>query len=214
MRTPRVVVTGFSSFPGAHRNPTEALVHGLDPGRLSRRFGVELAAEVMPTEYDAVARRLTRLWTDFAPDAALHLGLHGRAATVRIETRASNHMSPVRPDAAGVRPQAPAIAGQGPAIRRTSLPVSRMAAAMDRRRIPVRLSSDAGGYLCNFAIYLSLGMASRGALAGFVHLPWPAEARVRGAPAGRPPWSVLEVAVEEAIRVAAIAARAAMREKV
>jgi pyroglutamyl-peptidase len=207
MTPPKLLVTGFSSFPGARRNPTEALVAGLDVVRLAERLGVELAVTVLPTEYVAVADLLPRLWEELRPDAVIHFGLHGRAATIRIEMRANNHMSPVRPDAARQRPVHPAIARDGPPVRRATLPVWPMVAALHRRGIAARLSPDAGSYLCNYASYLSLGLAPKGALAGFVHLPWPAEITARHAPSRRPAWAALAVAVEEMIRAVAISAR-------
>lgn len=207
MRRPRLLVTGFSAFPGARVNPTALLAAGLDVDRLARRFDIELATAVLPTEYAAVKELLPRMWAELGPSAAIHLGLHGRAATVRIETRAKNHMSPVRPDAARARPDRSEIDPSGPAIRRSTLPVVPILAAMRRRGVPARLSHNAGSYLCNFASYLSLTLAGPGAIAGFIHLPWPAETQAPRAPAERPGWAVLEAAVEEAIRSAAVAAR-------
>lgn len=207
MSRPRLVATGFSAFPGARRNPTGTLVAGLDVGRIADRLGIEFAVTVLPTEYAAVGDLLPRLWAELRPDAVIHFGLHGRAATVRIETRAANHMSPVRPDAAGVRPARPQIESRGPAVRRATLPVAAILAGLRRRGIRARLSSDAGGYLCNYASYLSLGLAPESARTGFVHLPWPREISARNAPAGRPGWAELAIAVEETIRVVAVAAR-------
>jgi pyroglutamyl-peptidase len=213
MRSPRLLVTGFSGFPGAPRNPTEALIAGLDVDRLARRLDVEIGAAVLSTEFAAAGALVVRLWHEVAPDAVIHFGLHGRARAVHVETRAKNHMTPVRPDAAGRRPGWPAIERQGPAIRHATLPVHRIVAALGRRAVPARLSTDAGSYLCNYATYLSLGLAPRGALTGFVHLPWPGEVRAPRAPGGRPDWARLEIAIEEAIRVTAVAARANRRRR-
>ena len=206
MSRPRILVTGFSSFPGARRNPTEALMNGLDVVRLAGRFDIELAASVLPTEYEAAAELVPALWKEIEPDAVIHFGLHGRAGMVRIERRAKNHVSPVRPDAAGYRPEWPEIDPAGPAIRRATLPVDVLTAALHARGVPARPSHDAGSYLCNFASYLSLGLAGN-AITGFVHLPWPLEVPAPHAPPDRPAWAQLRLAVEETVRVVAIAAR-------
>jgi len=213
MAKPRLLVTGFSAFPGAPRNPTETLIDALDVSRLARRLDIDLAAAVLPTEYDAVSQILPRLWNDIRPDAVIHFGLHGRAGQVRVEMRGTNYMRPVPPDAARRHPGRIAIEPGGPMHRRASLPVDRIRSATRRAGVPARLSHDAGGYLCNYALWLSLGLAEgRGesgpAIAGFVHLPWPAEERAPRAPAVRPSWGGLAVAMETAIEVTAVAARA------
>lgn len=210
---PRILVTGFSAFPGAPRNPTEALIAALDVKRLARRLNIELAATVLPTEYEAVAELLPKLWTELKPDAVVHFGLHGRTGKVRVETRAANHTSPIRPDAAGRFPRRATIEPEGPPHRPVTLPAVRLKVAIERAGVPAVLSPDAGGYLCNYATFLSLALAGERAangrrpLAGFVHLPWPAEVPARRAPAGRPGWAALARAVETAIAVSASGVR-------
>ncbi len=208
-QAPRVLVTGFRPFPGAPTNPSEELVRALRVGELSRRHGIELVTQILPVEYAAVAEALPRLWRDLQPAAVLHVGLHGRARIPRVELRGKNHMSPVAPDAAGQLPRRPAIEPGGPAIRASSLPAPRIVAAIHARGARARTSHDAGGYLCNFATYLSLGLAPKGAIAGFLHVPWPAEetGRARRAPAGRPGRAELMVALEAAIGAVALGLR-------
>lgn len=207
----RILATGFSAFPGARSNPSEALVRGLDVDALSRRLGIGLATAILPTEYAAVRQMLPRLWADLDPDAVIHFGLAGRAAAIRLEAFGRNASAPFRPDAAGSLPGGRLIEAGGPAVRRATLPVARLRAALDRHGIPAAISVDAGGYLCNFATYLSLSIADRRPapkpLAGFVHLPWPAEERVPRAPSGRPGWAQLALAVEIAVAVTALATR-------
>lgn len=212
MAKPRLLVTGFSSFPGAPRNPTEVLVTALDVKRMARRFDIDLAATILPTEYAAVSDLLPWLWKDVQPDAAIHFGLHGRARTVRIETRAANHATPVRPDAAGKRLATLVIEPRGPLYRRTTLPAEKIVVVLRRAGIPATLSADAGGYLCNYATWVSLMAAGgkkgrAGGLAGFVHVPWPAEERAPNAPTGRPGWGALALAMETVVAAGAQAVR-------
>jgi len=207
MARPRLLVTGFSAFPGAHRNPTEVLVNALDVGRLARRFDIDLAAAILPTEYGAVSALIPTLWDDVKPDAAIHFGLHGRARTVGIETRAANHATPTKPDAAGFVPDRTSIEPGGPFHRRVTLPTERLVVALNRAGVPATLSPDAGGYLCNYATWLSLRQAQGRGLAGFVHLPWPAQVRAPRAPSGRPGWGALARAMEVAIATGALAVR-------
>ncbi len=212
MAGPRILLTGFSSFPGAPRNPTEELIDALDVMRLARRLHIDLAATVLPTEYAAVAEIVPQLWKELKPDAAIHLGLHGRARTVRVETKAANVAAPFRPDAAGFMPDRPTIERDGPAYRNVTLPAVPLVVALNRAGVPARASPDAGGYLCNYATWVSLACAAgrKGrpkGLAGFVHVPWPAEVSAPRARSGRPGWTALSLAVETAVAVGARAAR-------
>jgi len=212
MAKPRLLVTGFSAFPGAPRNPTEVLISSLEIGRLARRLDIDLAATILPVEYKAVSKLLPKLWKDIKPDAVVHFGLHGEAKTVRIETRAANYRTPIKPDAAGVTPKRTAIEAGGPDFRRVTLPTERLVVALGRAGVPARTSIDAGGYLCNFATWTSLVSATskKGrvkGLSGFVHVPWPGEVSAPNAPSGRPGWATLSQAVETAIAVTAHAAR-------
>lgn len=211
MTRPRILVTGFSAFPGARRNPSEALVAGLDVDGLARRCGIDLAAAVLPTEYAAVADMLPRLWADVRPDAVIHFGLAGRAGRVRVEAFGRNRAAPARPDAARRLPAARTIEPGAPPLRRATLPAARIVAALRRQGIRAAVSPDAGDYLCNFATFLSLGIAEaaggRRPAAGFVHLPWPREERAPRAPAARPGWADLARTVETAVAVTALAVR-------
>ncbi len=82
------------------------------------------------------------------------------------------------------------------------------------RGVPVLQSHDAGRYVCNFACYLSLENAPPQAMAGFIHLPWPSEVRAPRAPANRPSWAMLGRAVDEAVKVTCVVARARQRAAV
>lgn len=183
-----VLVTGFGPFPGTRSNPSEALVRALgkDRPRLAR-LGIRLELEILPVAYAEVASRLEALTQKFRPDAVLHLGLAARRKTVSIETRAMNRLSLLRPDARG------ATAGQlriYPGARqhlRSTFPAVEIATAFRRAGIACRLSCNAGKYICNETLYLSL---ARGASrqVGFIHVPHVApHSRRRTLTAGRRP---------------------------
>lgn len=176
-------------------------MRALRPDAIARRHGVELRTAILPVSYAAVAESLPALWQDVRPDAVLHVGLHGRARIPHVEMRGKNHRSPLAPDVAGMLPRHPAIERGGPPIRIASLPAVPIVAAIRARGGRARASHDAGAYLCNFATYVSLGLAPKGALAGFLHVPWPAEekGRARRAPAGRPAMAELAEALDATI---------------
>jgi pyroglutamyl-peptidase len=107
-------------------------------------------------------------------------GLAARTKFIRIETRARNALA-LLPDASGKVLRRGTIAPGGPLDRRMPAPQHRLLAAARTAHVPVRLSRDAGRYLCN---YLCWRASESGGpkLAAFVHVPLvkrPLSARVR-----------------------------------
>jgi pyroglutamyl-peptidase len=172
MSRPRILVTGFTPFPGAPVNPTERLIQSLraHPQWLEK-LG-EIALEVLPVEYASVPALLEAAGRDFAPDIAVHFGLSARASGFTLERLARNANAVARVDNAGALPP-PAIF-DGEADLPSTLPLEAMAAALEGQGLPVAWSDDAGGYLCNYTFYLACSPRFAGyspAMAGFIHVP-------------------------------------------
>jgi pyroglutamyl-peptidase len=158
----RVLVTGFGSFPGARDNPTALLVHALGGHRARlARLGVELETDVLPVNYAEVARKLEELDETLKPDAILHFGLAPRRKFFSIETRALNRLSLVHCDASGARAGRLAIIPGAPHVAKSTFPYRQIEAAFRREGLRGRLSANAGDYVCNETLYLSLAR-SRG----------------------------------------------------
>jgi len=170
---PRVLITGFSVFPGAPVNPTEALVARLKkkPPALPGMAGFR--AELLAVEYGSVGARLEEIAAAFAPDIAIHFGLALECTGFRLERLARNGIYASRADNAGVLPEQGCImdgAGDLP----STLPLEAIAARLGAVGLPVSWSDDAGGYLCNYLFYLSCGPACPSfapRMSGFVHVP-------------------------------------------
>ncbi len=168
----RVLITGFSPFPGAPANPTAALATRL--ARAGQRRGIDCIAHVFATTYAAVDRELPRLIATHRPDAILMLGLAARRRHVSIELIARNRMSVWFPDAGGVVPARAAIAAGASAARRGRAEFSRLLAAARATRVRTLPSRDAGNYLCNYVYWRALEAAGSPAgprRAVFVHVP-------------------------------------------
>jgi len=165
-----ILVTGFGPFPGAPINPTETLVASLARMRLPRAM---LVTHVFPTRYDAVDRELPRLLGRHEPDALLMFGLAAQTPHLRIETWASNALSPQQ-DAGGTVPPLRSIApGRAARLRLPTLG-GKLVAAARRARVPAAISEDAGDYLCNYLCWQAATAArqDRGPrFAAFVHVP-------------------------------------------
>jgi pyroglutamyl-peptidase len=163
-------MTAFGAFPGAPRNPTLAIVRQLAERHRRRlsRLGIELVLASLPVDYARVDTALLGPLSSGA-DVVVHLGLAGGRKTVSVEARALNKRSILRPDATRRRALSRDLE-PGPFERRARWPAQRLAAAMSAH-VLTRLSRDAGDYLCNQTLWLTLGHHS--GLAGFVHVPHP-----------------------------------------
>lgn len=167
----RVLLTGFGAFPGAPANPTERIVQ-----RIARRHArhrlrrdIDLHTAILPVVYAGTGRRIRRLLDEHRPDIVIHLGLAARRRELSVETRARNRLSIVHPDAEGRLSGSHAVLPGRPAQRRSRWPAARLVNVMRRTGAPSRASIDAGDYLCNQALFLSLEMHD--GPCGFVHVP-------------------------------------------
>jgi pyroglutamyl-peptidase len=171
-----ILLTGFGPFPGAPRNASSALIENLALLAGSRLPGYVVHAETLPTEWQAGPARLAELLEELDPVIALHFGVSHRARGFVVETRARNTRQDIF-DACGASPEALVVAEGGPDEMAATLPAGLIVERLRRRSIPVQLSRDAGGYLCNAVLYHSLAEArSRGSRGvgprrGFIHIP-------------------------------------------
>jgi pyroglutamyl-peptidase len=180
----RILVTGFGSFPGVHDNPTALLIAALGKQRARlARLGIALERAVLPVDYAGAARKLEELNQTLKPDAILHFGLASRRKAFSIETRALNRLSLLRCDASGARASRRAILPGAPHAARSTFPARQIEAELRLAGVRARLSANAGSYICNETLYLSLAR-SHARSVGFIHVPRLARAD-RPAGAGR-----------------------------
>lgn len=169
----KILVTGFGPFPGAPFNPTTPLVGRLSRMRRPGLADVRIVDHVFPTSYAAVDRELPALIARHKPDALLMFGLATRAKRLRIEVRARNALA-LLPDVKGATVPLPKIAPSGPAALTMPAPAQHLLSAARSARVPVKLSRDAGRYLCNYLCWRAAeAVAAKGGprLAAFIHVP-------------------------------------------
>ena len=166
---PTILITGFGPFPGAPFNPTIELIEKLAQLKRPALANVEIVSHVFETSYAAVDRDLPALLATHKPDALLMFGLAAATKYIRIETRAQNSLT-VLPDATGQVLRGSAITEDAPATRKMQAPQRRLLAAARNAGAPVRLSRDAGRYLCNYLCWRATE-AGGPALKAFVHVP-------------------------------------------
>lgn len=153
-----VLVTGFEPFGEHPVNPSQLLAEALD--------GV-----VLPVSYARAPQVLRAAIDEREPDVVLCFGLAETRTAVAVERFAHNldEASTVDNDAAAG--SGGEIEPAGPVAYRTRLPVESIVAALEAAQIPVEISRDAGGYLCNHVFYLLMHTLGPNQLGGFVHVP-------------------------------------------
>jgi pyroglutamyl-peptidase len=177
---PRILVTGFGPFPGAPANPTAQIARRVAASRRLARLGCLVTGEILPVIFADAERRHAALIAAVKPDIVLHLGLAARRRTLSVETRALNRISRLHPDAERRFAACATVAPGGAQALPARWPGARLCVAMNRAGAATRLSVDAGSYVCNQTLYLTL--ARTGVPAGFIHVPRP-----RGPGHGRHP---------------------------
>ncbi len=167
-----LLVTGFGPFPGAPRNPSAAILRALSGATERRlaRLGVTLECHELPVVFAEAEARIASLLQAHAPDAVLHLGLAGRRKSLGVEWQARNRLA-AYPDAQRQRPLARQVLKAAPEFRRARVPVAQLVTTLRACGARAEFSRDAGAYVCNQTLYLTLGATV--ALAGFIHVPRP-----------------------------------------
>jgi pyroglutamyl-peptidase len=164
-----LLVVGFGAFSGCRVNPSRLATLAL--GRRRAAFalsGVDLHVAILPVEHAELSPRLARLFARRSPDAVLLLGVAARRSMLTVETRARNRVTMLRADAARRLAWSREIVHGAPEFFPSPVPAVRLCALARRHGVSAGLSHDAGAYICNEALYLSLLMDRR---AAFVHLP-------------------------------------------
>lgn len=143
------MLTGFEPFGRWSINSSGEAVRMI--GR--RRFG--LATAILPVDHAEAARAMRTLLRANRPAVVLLSGLAAGAA-FRVETLA--RPGPLVPDG-------------GPVVRRGRWPIPTALRALGGLGIPVKLSRNAGGYVCETTYWAALG--EQVPLCLFVHVPPP-----------------------------------------
>jgi pyroglutamyl-peptidase len=134
---------------------------------------VELIGHIFHVTYNTVDRELPQLIARHRPQALLMFGLADRTAHVRVETRARNAVTTLFPDADRNRARKGSIVSGAEAMR-FGPHTAKLLRAADGTGVDVRVSRDAGSYLCNYLSWRAIEATCNGKnprLAAFVHVP-------------------------------------------
>jgi pyroglutamyl-peptidase len=205
-----LLVTGFGPFPGSPFNPSSAIIAMLGGAATRRleRLGVRLTTACLPVVFADAPGALAALLAETKPDAVLHIGLAGRRKKLGVERQGRNRLTRLFPDATRALPASRHVVSEAPEFRRARLPTAQLARTLSMAGAAAEISRDAGAYVCNQTLYLTLGEAIP--LVGFIHIPRPRGRRpLARAKTPRIPLRVMAKAIEEALVAIALEARRA-----
>jgi len=169
---PLLFLTGFGPFADIPANPSGEMARALQGQTIG---GAEIRSCVLPVSFrsmPAVYAGALAALADAPLVALCSLGVQ-REATFRLERRARPRLDSTKADVEG------AFAAEyeplGASERRTTADLESLARAMgDGAGLGVRISEDAGGYLCERCYWDVLGESARRGVPGvFLHVPPP-----------------------------------------
>lgn len=170
---PKILVTGFSVFPGTPVNPTELMVRELMQSRTAVADDHQLRADVLDVDFSTIGNQLAAIAEEFEPDIALHFGVAAEATGFRLERHGRNIAASDRPDNTGGTSSGTLVTN-GADQYESTLPREEIAKELSAADLPVSLDDQVGDYLCNAAFYLSRSGtcgAFRPTMSGFIHVP-------------------------------------------
>jgi pyrrolidone-carboxylate peptidase len=176
-QVPVILLTGFEPFgPGRPANPSWEGIKQLDGGAWGDYV---LACREMKVEWGAPLVQLSAWIDELRPVAVFSFGQGGGFA---IETRARNQRGGGA-DNLGARPATPNVSAEGPREFTATIDAEKLAQALVEQDFPVRVSENAGQYLCEEALYSLELLKSQGRVGAvmFCHVP-PLGAEIDGKP--------------------------------
>lgn len=204
----KILVTGFEPF-GSHRsNPSWGAVEAL-PEEIE---GAQIVKLRLPVSFQRFSAPLEAAIERERPDGLICVGLAGGEDKVSVERVGINLMEARIPDNDGFQPFDTPIRPDGDTAYFSTLPVKRMAKAVESRGIASCVSYSAGTFVCNAALYTGLYLASHryGSMkCCFIHVPY--DETMEEALAGQP-FMKREI-LSEALAAAAGEAARALQEK-
>jgi len=184
----KLLITGFDPFGGESINPAWEAVK-----RLPDAVGEwELTKMEIPTVFGTASREVLDAAQELLPDAILCIGQAGGRKAITPEMVGINLRHARIADNAGNQPQDEPVVAGGPAAYFATVPVRKMAEAVESAGIPAAVSYSAGTFVCNDTLYAILHhFHGTTVQAGFVHVPFLPEQPKEGVPS---------MALEEIVR--------------
>ena len=146
----RILITGFEKFDDANSNPTEEMLVDLNYAK------ARVKCEVLPVEFEQSFTQLKSAIEAFNPNYVLLCGLAGNRDHISVEKIGINYINARIPDNKGYQPFDKTISETGDDGYFSTLAVSELACHIQSLGIDLRVSFNAGSYVCNYLLYKTL----------------------------------------------------------
>ena len=168
----KLLITGFEPFGGELINPSWEAINLIR----SEINGYAITKLRIPVVFGKAADMVMAEVDELSPDVIICVGQAGGRDAITPELVAINLRHAQIPDNEGNQPKDEPIIPGGDTAYFSTLPMRRIAEAINSASIPARLSYSAGAYVCNDLIYTILHHYKSGNIrAGFIHLPYSKE---------------------------------------
>lgn len=165
----KLLITGFEPFGGEEINPSFEAVKLL-PDEIN---GYKIEKLLIPVVFGEAAETVIRTAETVDPDVIISVGQAGGRASVTPELVGINLRHATAPDNIGNAPKDEPIIPNGNTAYFSTLPVRRMAEAINSVGIASTVSYSAGAYVCNDVLYTLLSHYDGSPVrVGFIHIPY------------------------------------------
>ena len=148
----KLLITGFDPFGGESINPAWEAVKLL-PDTIG---AFELTKLEIPTVFGTASQKVLEAAQAVQPDVILCIGQAGGRKAITPEMVGINLRHARIADNAGNQPQDEPVVSDGPAAYFATVPVRRMAQAIEDAGITAAVSYSAGTFVCNDTLYAVL----------------------------------------------------------
>ena len=165
----KLLITGFEPFGGENINPSWEAV-----SRLPDKIGEYTLTKLrIPVAFGVSAQTVIDAANQLCPDVILCIGQAGGRSAITPELVGINLRYASMPDNLGNQPKDEPIAAGLPSAYFSTLPVRKIAEAIQTAGIPSQVSYSAGAYVCNEVLYALLScFVNSGTRVGFIHIPY------------------------------------------
>ena len=171
-RTKKLLITGFEPFGGEAINPSWEAVLRL-PSEIN---GYILTNLLVPVVFGEAAEKVIKVADEMRPDVILCIGQAGGRNAITPELVGINLRHASIPDNSGYQPKDEPIISGGDVAYYSTLPVRRIAEAIDAAGVSSHVSYSAGAYVCNDVLYTLLAhYKTSETRVGFIHIPYSTE---------------------------------------
>ena len=168
----KILITGFEPFGGEKINPSWVAVSRL-PDEINGCF---LSKLLIPVVFGEAAETVIKKADEVRPDVILCIGQAGGRKAITPELVGINLRHAPIPDNNGNQPKDQKITEDGENAYFSTLPVRKIAEAVNASGIPSQVSYSAGAYVCNDVLYTLLHRyKNTETQVGFIHIPYCAE---------------------------------------